>query len=277
MVLLGKGHRGGKAILARIMYELASRDLCGRHLKLAIAVYRSEEPLEIRERKLGDLMRESDDCDSCLRLRQERVGPLMVAIDPHQFWRDVNGIETWRIDAVDFIKFHNRKDKRREILQHKGLLPAPELPSPLKRRLRKVRAAPDGRTPSSALLNNGSVLPRVVFVTEEYAIDEILPFWVHFVRANLVAEISESPYALPMKVRRRLFSTGETSMGSLEFVLVMKDGNRIPYWYSEPVDFAEMPEGYKQDDVSGVEFGRGLASAAKVAFSPPEFIYCVYR
>jgi hypothetical protein len=163
------------------------------------------------------------------------------------------------------------------MLELKGLLPASELPTLSKKKLRKIRDVPSGRTPASALLNDGTLLPRVVFVTAAYAIDEGLPLWFRFVGANLVAEVLESPYALPLAVRKRLFNTVETSMSSLEFVLIMKDDNRIPYWYSGPIDFAELPEGYSQDDVTDVEFGRGFASAAKVAFSPPEFVYCVYR
>jgi hypothetical protein len=259
------------------MHELVSRDLCGRHLKLAIAIYRSKEPLEIRERKLGNLMRESDDCESCLKLRQERVGPLMVAPDPHPSWGNLKGIETWRIDLDDAPKYSNRKDKRQEMLELKGLLPAPELPTLSKKKLHKIRDVPSGRTPASALLNDGTLLPRVVFVTEAYAVDEGLPLWFHFVRANMVADVLESPCALPLEVRKRLFRQVETSMSSLEFVLIMKDGIRIPYWYPAPGDFAELPEGYRQDDVTDVEFGRGFASAAKVAFSPLEFVYCVYR
>ncbi len=124
---------------------------------------------------------------------------------------------------------------------------------------------------------DGFQLPRIVFIDEEYGINWWVTFWTNFVRANKIREITESPFAMPSRVRRTLATVGETSMGSLEFAVILRTGERVPCWYSGYSSFIQLPAPHRPADILDVEVGRGLVVREEAVLVEPDFVWCVYR
>jgi len=66
-------------------------------------------------------------------------------------------------------------------------------------------------------------------------------------------------------------------MNSLEFRGTLKDGRRIPGWYTGYGPFIELPEPYKPVDIIDVQVNRGLVVMEEAVLDESDFVWCVYR
>ncbi len=67
------------------------------------------------------------------------------------------------------------------------------------------------------------------------------------VAPDLIAELEPSRYAIPLARLRE--THGETSMSWTQFVGVMKDGAEFGFGTTFLMEFFDMPEGYRGDDI----------------------------
>jgi hypothetical protein len=73
------------------------------------------------------------------------------------------------------------------------------------------------------------------------------------VRADAIAAVEPSPFALPTVHQRTLQAAGETRMGMTVFVGRMDDGAQFNFAVGDPdVEFIEMPAGYTADQLVAV-------------------------
>lgn len=197
-------------------------------------------------------------------------------MNPHTApsWRGVPLVEEWPFEAVEF--FSSDRNRRAE-LERVGLFPANKLHDTLKRKLYSTPIAEPNRWPASVQLEDGSTLPRVVFVYEDYVLKWHIGFWLAFVRPKNVVDIRPSPFTIPVQIARELAAVGETSMSSLEFRVKLTDGSLVPCWYSSYNDFIELPGKHSSAEIEEVEIDRGLVSREEAVLEDPDFVWCIFR
>jgi hypothetical protein len=197
-------------------------------------------------------------------------------MNPHVVpsWEGAKLVESWPYETVEFFV---SKRNRRDELERRKLFPPSRLSEPLKRKLHQIVPSEDNAYPASVRLIDGFKLPRVIFIDEEYVLKWHLGFWTGFVGADKVVDVSDSPFKMPPPVLRKLASEGETSMNSLEFRITLKDGKRLPCWYSGYNPFIELPQPYEPASIVDVEVGRGLVVLEAAVLADPDFVWCVYQ
>jgi len=132
------------------------------------------------------------------------------------------------------------------------------------------------RRPAAVRTTKGESLPRVIFVTDDEVLRWHLPVWKRLVRAGEVETILPSPDQIPSQLAKVLWETWETSMGSLEFLVTMRDGKKLAFVYSGPSDFVTLPASYRPSDIVEIRPGRGLAAAYEGNVGEPDNAWCVY-
>jgi len=162
-----------------------------------------------------------------------------------------------------------------------GLLPAARLSQHVRQGLEAIRREDQyERAPSTtnaaATLIDGTYLPRVDFIPERLVRQWLLPFWKRYVKPETVAEIRRSPNRIPLPYRQGIWVVGETSMGSLSFVITLKDGSTFGCLYPGASDLVELPPPYTPADIVDLEIGVGLAKAQKVVLREPDFVWCPF-
>lgn len=130
--------------------------------------------------------------------------------------------------------------------------------------------------PAQARLNDGRELSAVLFISDVvyfylWDLDSEKPF----VSADRIDGISDSVLRLPPTVARKIYSFGETGMGSLTFELVTRQGNRFPCWFSNVAEFAQLPGELESRDVVDAVSPHRKPDPVK-DLRQPGFAWCVY-
>jgi len=246
--------------------------VCGNHLRQLNRVYHGWLPRWGKRVRFNSVLEGTELCPRCLSLRRRSVKSSPEPGRPA--FPEVPLVERWDYDAIEF---HTSVENRRNEFERAGLFPAPHVLPEVADRLYALGSTEEGRWPASALLSDGTEVARVVFITEEYVFRWHPAFWLQFVRASKVVEVSPSPDQIPLPVARQLSNVGETSMSSLEFVLAMKDGSELAAWYSYYNDFVELPKPFTPADIQSVRIGRGIAHNRETLLPQPDFVWCVSR
>lgn len=133
----------------------------------------------------------------------------------------------------------------------------PETGEDILGQLHRVRPSRDGDIeyrPCRILLKDGSTLDHVYVVEAEQYI-RLWGSWPKHdvaksdVSLNEITRIEESPQRLPAPLATKMYQAGESATGGCFFVLVLRDGRRLPYATGNAVDFLEYPPRVSQDDV----------------------------
>lgn len=167
-------------------------------------------------------------------------------------------------------------------VQEAGLLPVGHLSPAVRAKLETIRRedqyerAP-ATTSAAAILTDGTYLIRVVFIPERYVRQWLLPFWTRHVKPESVADVQVSPNRIPMPHRTWIWGVGETSMGSLSFIVRLEDGTSFGCLYRGANDFIVLPPPYTPQDISRIQVGQGLARTQKVVLKEPDFVWCPYK
>jgi len=192
---------------------------------------------------------------------------------PTPSWQGAKLVESWPRDSIEF---RSLPEARRRAFEEKGLFPPSLLEATLIAKLHRIEPAERNARPALVTLADGFVLPRVIFADEDYVFRWHTPFWRNFVRADKVFGIEESPFKMPIPVLTKLMSIGETSMSTLEFRVLLRNGDRVPCCYSGYNPFIEMPPPHRPTDIAEVEIGRGLVAGEEAVLDEPDFVWCVY-
>ncbi len=153
------------------------------------------------------------------------------------------------------FEFGSRDEYLRRV-EEARLLPLARLPPDVKRGLEAIRREDQYErapvtTTAAAILVDGTYLPRVDFIPERFVRQWMLHFWTGYVKPESVAEIEPSPNRIPLPHRKGIWFVGETSMGSLSFVVTLKDGSKFGCLYSGASDLIALPEPYTPADIVG--------------------------
>src|SRR6266542_3300388 len=103
-------------------------------------------------------------------------------------------------------------------------------------------------------LHDGRALDRVYVVQAEPYI-RLWGIWPEFDRGKRslsideVVQINESPSRLPARLATKMYEAGESGMGYCRFILILRDGRRLPYVTGDAVDFVDLPPGVTPDHV----------------------------
>lgn len=65
-----------------------------------------------------------------------------------------------------------------------------------------------------------------------------------------ISKVEISPFAIPLSKLKNI--RGESSMGWTEFLVEMNDGRRFAYGTTFSIEFFELPDGYKVDDIKSI-------------------------
>ncbi len=108
--------------------------------------------------------------------------------------------------------------------------------------------------PCLVRLADGTALDRVYVVQAEPHI-RLWGIWPEHDRGKRslsideVVQIGESPSRLPARLVTKMYEAGESGMGYCRFVLILRDGRRLPYVTGGAVDFVDLPPGVTPDHV----------------------------
>jgi len=244
-------------------------------------VYHSNDSASDKEKEFIRLLKEAKNCKRCKRLRKMRKGPIILNPNKPE-WLESRFVhrpaEPQWIDNVIFFNDPNENLKYRErMLIDLKILPSDDVSSTLKKSLSQIEDSEGGRKPAMAILKDGTVISKVLFLDRKYAMERYSPhFWTRYILADDIDKIQESPYRMPPSIFRRLNKTQETSMSSLEFKVFLKDSTIFACWYSAPSEFIDLPEPHMAKEIIDIEIGRELARTADKALGNPFYVYCVY-
>lgn len=249
-------------------------DLCHNHLHRVSAIYHSLDSEAGKLAALSALLKETETCQRCQRLRRGDTEPRILNPRTIPSWRGTDLVETRPPD----LEFFSSRRKRLEEFERKALFPLPTLSAPLRQDLFRLGPAERNARPGAARLKDGFVLPRVIYLDDEYILKWFVSgFPSPFVRADKVRDIIESPFRMPEAICDRLAAVGETSMSSLEFWIVLRGGERMPCWYGGYNPFIELPQPYRPEDIVDVEISRGSVVREEAALPEPDLVWCVYK
>ncbi len=168
-------------------------------------------------------------------------------------------------------------DEGREVLRSRGILPGETLRETAALALGSIEAPNPRRRPAAIRTTEGGFIPRIVFVTEDEVLRWHLPVWRTLVRAGEVQGVESSPDQIPPKLARVLWETGETSMGSLAFLVTMRDSRKLAYVYSGPCDFIVLSSPYRPTDITEITAGRGITKGFQPVGDEPDYAWCLYK
>ena len=93
------------------------------------------------------------------------------------------------------------------------------------------------------------------------------------IRFEDVARVQPSPYRLPARLAREMYSVGETGMGYCIFTLYFADGTRQPYCTGNLIDFPELPVGKSVRDVVALKPNEGRGEQS---LGTREYHWCLF-
>lgn len=181
----------------------------------------------------------------------------------------------------EVFKYGTSSEFREAAFAHK-LLPVGVLRGTLLAKLKRLhdpdiyRGAP-ATTSASAVLIDGTSLPRVRFIPEWLVLQHMVPFWYHYVKTDSVDDIAPSPNRIPLPYRRQLNEVGQNWYDALEFMLVMYDDKRLPCVFTAADDLVVLPAPYTPADIVGIEIAKGATSGEQGILREADFIWCPYR
>lgn len=133
--------------------------------------------------------------------------------------------------------------------------------------------------PCQVRLKDGSVYPRV-YLAEAKEYQDAWIVWPdqdpdkQDLDIRDVSLIEPSPFRLPEKYARSLYSEGESGMGFFVYKVVFDDGEELILVSGNLVDFIPYPEGKSAVDIVSVEkLDRSFASEA---VSSPDHYWCLF-
>jgi hypothetical protein len=169
-----------------------------------------------------------------------------------------------------------------------GPVDYPHLTSSQQRQLAKVETTTDGicqYAPCRVILASDDVIDRV-YIVESYGysrvwgIDPSLDKGKRSVAIEDVVTIQSSPRRLPASLANKLYAAGESGMGYTLFVVVMRDGSRLPFVCGNAVDFPNWPDGIDPREAVDVlpHAGRDIFRdrAPDPTESSAEYAWCLY-
>jgi len=177
--------------------------------------------------------------------------------------------------------FHGRLPLQGALdLAHRGVIPFRKLSASNLENLRGIENS--GRpyvdsphVPARVLTKDGRWHERVLFVSDVVYCGH----WAFspsrsFIPVGELEIVERSALQMPPFVAWAIYDFGESGMGYVTFDLVMRDGKRIPCWYSGVADFVELPAQYLPTDIVGVE--NPHSKPGKDHLQDPEIEWCVH-
>ena len=180
------------------------------------------------------------------------------------------------------MKKWNKETNKWELLQQADRV-YPELPSSLCNQLEQIQKSTDGMMqywPAQAAMKDGSIHERVYFAdAEEYI--RVWGVWPsddsgkQEIKIGDVASILTCPSRLPHKFADQLYRAGESGMGYVVFELQYVDGLKTAHLAGNAVDFVQLPEGKRTEDIVNVTPHAGREY--KKHLNAPEYAWCLFR
>ena len=139
--------------------------------------------------------------------------------------------------------------------------------------------------PCKVVLKNGEVHDRAYVVeAEQYKkMWGVLPDQdpdKKYILIENVARIQECPFRLPPKFANKMYQSGESGMGYCIYILVLKDGSRLPFLTGNAVDFPNLEPGISMDSVVDLLPHEGRKNFIQNNFNPytrsAEYCWCIY-
>ncbi len=164
----------------------------------------------------------------------------------------------------------------------------PRLSMDLDAQLKQVQRSFDGTceyAPCQVTLRSGDIVDRVYVVEAEsyrraWGIKPQEDPGKDSVSLEEVIALRESPSRLAAHLANKVYSAGESGMGYSLFVVVMRDGTRLPFVVGNAVDFPAWPSGVDPRDAVDVEPHAGRDLFRDRAPGPSErsasYSWCLY-
>ena len=158
------------------------------------------------------------------------------------------------------------------------------LPDRLYEQLVKVEPSTDGMVeyrPCRVQLKDGRIFDRV-YVVECRSYVRAWGVWPdqdpnkRSIRIEDVIAIEESPVRMPAHLANKMYAAGESGMGYCVFVLVLRDGRRLPYMTGNAVDFPDLPEGVTTDAIADL-LPHARERQPGYYRRSAEYYWCLYR
>ena len=139
--------------------------------------------------------------------------------------------------------------------------------------------------PSRVRMLDGSVVDRVQLVEAS----SYIRFWGMWptddpdkesVRLSDVSHIEEFPMRIPPQFASKMYAAGESAMGGCFFVLLLRDGRRLPCATGNVVDFVKFPAGVDPTDIVDlIPHDRGQPGdlPPSEAWSGRQYSWCLSR
>ena len=136
----------------------------------------------------------------------------------------------------------------------------PPLSSELEKQLRAIEPTHDGYSEyfPCAVLLSGSEQHDRVYLADATSFIQIYGAWPDddatdiAIPVERVVQIQKSPYRLPLKIAREIYSLGERGISGRMFALEFADGSRQHYHTANLTDFLELPLGQALIDIVAV-------------------------
>ncbi len=66
-------------------------------------------------------------------------------------------------------------------------------------------------------------------------------------------------------------------MGSLAFLVTIRDLKKLGYVYSGPCDFILLPSPFRPTDITEITAGRGITKGFQPVGDEPDYAWCIYK
>jgi hypothetical protein len=140
--------------------------------------------------------------------------------------------------------------------------------------------------PCRVALASGEIIDRVYVVEEQsylraWGVEPSEDPAKRSVPIEQVVKIDSSPSRLPADLANELYHAGESGMGYVLFVVVFRDGSRLPFVTGNAVDFPQWPAGVDPRDAVSVLPHEGRAvfrdRAPTRTERSAEYAWCLYH
>lgn len=158
--------------------------------------------------------------------------------------------------------------------------------------LQSLQHDPGDYYPASALLGHGRIEPCVMFVEKDstafksqfrhrgfirkwYLFDDF-----HMIDLKLVSGVVESPFSTPAMILSLIRKRPNPGFGYGPFVFRLRDGTEFIHSFGNFTEFCSVPEGYRAEDIVGVEQVDEYYDSWKdprPVLEPPHFKWCIFR